>query len=72
MCYFSKVFGYYNCMTILPKFYECSDVKGFMQWELILYLPPTECFTSTRFFELACEFELPRFFLNMHVTRAQS
>ena len=28
MCYFSKVFAYYNCMTIpTMQFYECSDEK---------------------------------------------
>ena len=28
MCYFSKVFGYYNYVTIpTMQFYECSDEK---------------------------------------------
>ena len=54
--YFSKVFCYYNSAWL--SFTTQIDVKGFMQWELILnklYLPPTKCFTSTGFFELAHE-----------------
>ena len=33
-CYFSWVFGYPSCVTILTM--QCSAGKGFMQWELIL------------------------------------
>ena len=37
ICHFSKLFGYYNCVTILTmQIYECSIGKEFMQWELIL------------------------------------
>ena len=33
-CYYSTVFGCYNCVT--SKFYERSAGKEFMQWEPIL------------------------------------
>ena len=42
----------YPLLCKFMQIYECSAGKGFMQRELILYQPPTKCFTRTTFFEL--------------------
>ena len=43
----SKVFVYYSCVTIFSM-----EILRMQYWKQF-YSPPTKCFTSTRFFELA-------------------